>query len=119
MILNDGVHADRRILIRGHAQGNADSRRRGLLFRGVAVQVPRRQASEPLRGIVCLGYSNPVNVVATSVKCAKAQLEPDLRSRENITYYKAGHNPPPEHREEVAGFIQRVSAISRKNELHH
>jgi len=47
-------------------------------------------------------------------KHAISQLEPDLRSRVRITYYRTGHKPPPEHRDEVARFIQKVSAISRK-----
>jgi hypothetical protein len=49
-------------------------------------------------------------------KRAISQLEPDLRSRVRIIDYKTGHRPPPEHRDEVARFIQRVSAISRKLE---
>jgi carboxypeptidase C (cathepsin A) len=49
-------------------------------------------------------------------KRAISQLEPDLRSRVSITYYKTGHKLPPEHRDEVARFIQKVSAIPRKME---
>ena len=52
-------------------------------------------------------------------KRAISQLEPDLISRVSITYYKTGHMPPPEHREEVARFIQKVSAISRKTGSAH
>jgi carboxypeptidase C (cathepsin A) len=48
-----------------------------------------------------------------------SQLEPDLQSRVSITNYKSGHYPPPEHREEVARFIQKVSAGTRKMGTAH
>jgi carboxypeptidase C (cathepsin A) len=47
------------------------------------------------------------------------QLEPDLRLRVSITYYKAGHLLPPEYREDVARFIQGVSVIPKKSENVH
>ena len=47
-------------------------------------------------------------------KRAISQLEPDLRSRISINYYKTGHKPPLEHRDEVARFIQRVMAMPTK-----
>jgi carboxypeptidase C (cathepsin A) len=52
-------------------------------------------------------------------KRAISQLEPELRSRVSVTYYKAGHKTPPEHREEVARFIQKVSATRRKMGTAH
>jgi len=48
-----------------------------------------------------------------------SQLEPDLQSRVSITYYKSGHHSPPEHREVVARFIERVSVIPKKSENVH
>jgi carboxypeptidase C (cathepsin A) len=52
-------------------------------------------------------------------KRAISQLEPDLKSRVSLTDYEAGHKLPPEHRDEVARFIQKVSAITRKMRSAH
>jgi len=49
-----------------------------------------------------------------ATKRAITQLEPSLKLRISPTFYMAGHKPPPQHREEVARFIQKISATPRK-----
>ena len=71
-----------------------------------------------LRVMITNGYYD-LDCPYFGTKRAISQLEPDLISRVSITYYKTGHMPPPEHREEVARFIQKVSTISRKTGSAH
>jgi len=47
-------------------------------------------------------------------KLAVSQLAPRLRARVSVTYFQAGHVPPPELRAAVAHFIQGTLAPSEK-----
>jgi predicted esterase len=51
-------------------------------------------------------------------KLAIGQLEPDLRARVSAIYDQSGHNSPPVARQDVARFLQRVLAMSRKTKSH-
>ncbi|HEY6456116.1 MAG TPA: hypothetical protein VIY90_12645 [Steroidobacteraceae bacterium] len=80
----------------------------------VLLRLQRAMRENPsLRVMITNGYYDFAAPYFGS-KLSIAQLEPDLRARVNATYYQSGHYPPPVPRQDVASFIQRVSAMSRR-----